>query len=270
MESLTNENATTQASGTTPGDSAHTSNYAYDTSWRLISAQEPPDPSNSGARAITTVTPSTPNAFPLSVTHSKSVTTALSDLSTTTFDGVARPYQTQHVVPNNTVTVLTTYDGLGQTTSVTNPYFTTADPTYGLTQWQYDGLGRVTQTTLQDGSINLTTYNDTPAGGLGVCTTATDAAGKQRRTCSDALGRLVEVNEPNPAAAAIGAHGTLTIADPLQSHLTSGSAAIKAGATVGIWSGDGSGADMHIDDPSETCPPLPQTCPRFTIVAGYA
>src|SRR5205807_2540971 len=42
LESFTNENATTQASGTTSGDAAHTSNNTYDTSWRLTRAQAPP------------------------------------------------------------------------------------------------------------------------------------------------------------------------------------------------------------------------------------
>src|SRR5258708_17823832 len=46
LTSLTNENATTQASGNTPGDSAHTSNYVYDFLWRITAAHAPPHPSN--------------------------------------------------------------------------------------------------------------------------------------------------------------------------------------------------------------------------------
>ena len=257
LESLTNENAATQASGNTPGDSGHTSNFAYDTSWRLTSAQAPPDPGNANARATTTFTPSVANAFPLSVQRSRSITTSASDFVTTTFDGLARPFETQHTVPGNAATVMTTYDGLGQIKTVTNPYFTTSDPTYGTTQMLYDGLGRAYQTTRQDGSISAANYGQSP------CTTTTDEAGKQRRTCADAMGRLVEVDEPNSAANATAAYGTLSISGTLQSHLTSGSAAVKAAATVGVWSGDGSGADMHIDDTSDPCPPLPQTCPQI-------
>jgi RHS repeat-associated protein len=148
-------------------------------------------------------------------------------------------------------------------TSATNPYFTTADSTYGTTLSTYDGLGRIQQVTKPDGSKSFVTYNDASAGGQGICTTTTDEAGKQRRTCSDALGRLVEVDESNPGAAATKAWGTVPLAGTLQSHTTSGSAAVKAGATVNIWSGDGSGGDMHIDDPSEPCPPLPQTCQQI-------
>ena len=35
---------------------------------------------------------------------------------------------------------------------------------------------------------------------VGDCTDTTDEAGKQRRACTDALGRLVQVVEPNPGA----------------------------------------------------------------------
>ncbi len=263
LESLTNENAASQASGNTQGDVAHTSNYTYDTSWRLIQAQAPPDPANNNARSTASFTPSTPNAFPLSVQRQRLVTTTLSDSSTTYFDGLERANQTTHALPNGTATVLTSYDGLGQVTSVTNPYFSTADPTYGIAYPLYDALGRTTQTTKQDGSISSASYDQLPAAGQGVCTTSTDEAGNQRRTCADALGRLVEVDEPNPAAAAVPAQGTLTISGTLQSHTSSGSPAAKASGSVNIWSGDGSGADMHFDDPSEPCPPLPQTCQQI-------
>ncbi|HKV94511.1 MAG TPA: hypothetical protein VJW20_18335, partial [Candidatus Angelobacter sp.] len=189
LESLTNENATTQASGNTPGDSAHTSNYSYDTSWRLIQAQAPPDPANSNARATTSFTVSTPNVFPLSVQHQRSVTTALTDTSTAYFDGADRVNKTTHALPNGTATVITTYDGVGQATSVTNPYFTTSDPTYGITYSQYDGMGRVTGITKQDGSVSSVSYDLTSSAGLFAdCTTAMDEAGKQRKSCADALG----------------------------------------------------------------------------------
>src|SRR5205807_5885247 len=70
-----------------------------------------------------------------------------------------------------------------------NPYFSTRDLTYGVTQSQYDPLGRVTQTTKQDGGISTVSYSDN-------CTTTTDEARKLRRACTDALGRLIEIDEP--------------------------------------------------------------------------
>ena len=262
LESFTNENAATPASGNSHGDSAHTSTFGYDTSWRLRTALAPPDPDNNSA--LSSFTPSTANVFPLSVQHQRPITTALTDLSTTYFDGLARVKQATHDLPNGTATVLTTYDGLGQVLSVTNPYFSTSDATYGVTSFLYDPLGRVYQTTKQDHSISKIDYDVATSTHVnGDCLQTTDEAGKQRGACSDALGRLVEVDEPNSAAAAVSAQGTLTINGPLQSHTSSGSPAVKAGGSVNIWSGDGSGGDMHFDDPSEPCPPFPQTCQQI-------
>src|SRR5580765_7550092 len=49
-------------------------------------------------------------------------------------------------------------------------------------------MGRVTQVVKQDGSIGTISYT-------GNCTTATDEAGKKRKSCSDAQGRLTSVWE---------------------------------------------------------------------------
>ena len=245
LESLTNENATAQASGNTQGDSAHTSNYSYDTSWRLVQSQAPPDPANANARSTTTFTPSAPNSFPLSVQHQHSVTTTLMDTSTAFFDGVDRVNETTHALPNGTATVMTTYDGVGQATSVTNPYFTTSDPNYGMTSSYYDGLGRVTQTTKQDGSISTATYDVPTSIAMNAdCTITADEAGKQRGACTDALGRLVEVDEPNP-----GATPTVSNYATMQ---TDGNFVLYNPTNEALWSsgtsGSGAGPVMMQDD----------------------
>src|SRR5262249_49572785 len=54
--------------------------------------------------------------------------------------------------------------------------------------YSYDALGRPTQTTKQDGGVSTLSY-------AGNCVTATDEAGKSRKSCSDALGRLTSVWE---------------------------------------------------------------------------
>jgi RHS repeat-associated protein len=238
LESFTNENATTQASGNTAGDSAHTSSYSYDTSWRLYQAQAPPDPGNSNARQTTIFTPSAPNAFPLSVQHQRSVTTALMDTATSYFDGVARVNKTTHALPNGTATVLTTYDGVGQPVSVTNPYFTTSDSTYGVTQSQYDGLGRATQITKQDGSVSSVSFTAN-------CATTQDEAGNQRRSCSDALGRLVEVDEPGVANIGTQAQTTVDIG-AMKFVMVGGHAAANATGSITI-----SGVEQVKDIPGQ-------------------
>ncbi|HET9283984.1 MAG TPA: RHS repeat-associated core domain-containing protein [Candidatus Angelobacter sp.] len=261
LESLTNENATAQASGNTPGDSAHTANYSYDTSWRLIQAQAPSDPANGNARATTTFTPSAPNAFPLSVQRQHSVTTSLTDTSTAYFDGVDRVNETTHALPNGTATVVTTYDGLGQTASVTNPYFNTSDPTYGVTQTQYDGLGRPTQTTKQDGSISSIQYDQSASGSTGTCTVTQDEAGAQRRTCSDALGRLIEVDEPGGSFAGTQATGSVTVSGTLASQNGVGqTAATQAHGSVVMTSSTSSGGDFSMPDPNAPLCQPPHPC----------
>jgi RHS repeat-associated protein len=85
----------------------------------------------------------------------------------------------------------TTYDADGRLKSVSNPYRTTSDPTYGITSHLYDGLGRVTSITEPDGSVVGMSYSANQ-------TTVTDEAGKQRTTQVDGLGRLTSVWEaPN-------------------------------------------------------------------------
>src|SRR5262249_22615031 len=51
-----------------------------------------------------------------------------------------------------------------------------------------------TQVTKQDGSVTRLDYK------AGNCTVATDEAGNMRRSCTDGIGRLIEVDEPTLAA----------------------------------------------------------------------
>lgn len=228
LTSFTNANATTQASANTPGDSAHTSLYSYDVLGRMTEATFPPDPDNQNVQATTQFIYPMPVALPFAVTRKSSVTNALTDAITTTYDGLGRPYKTVHNSANN-ATVLTTYDGLSRVATVTNPFFSTSDPTYGVTQTQYDALGRVTQVTKQDGSMTAAQYSQTS--GNDICTLGTDESGKQRRTCTDGLGRLVEVDEPQASSSAgTAATASVTISGSLQSN-SGGSALTTASGT---------------------------------------
>jgi RHS repeat-associated protein len=217
--SLTNENAITQASGNTPGDSAHTSAYQYDLMFRPSKSIAPPDPdpANGGTQAQVTLTHS--DSFPWTLTLQKTVTTALSDSATSSYDGLGRVFQSQHALPNGTATVTTTFDDAHSQLIVTNPYFSTADPTYGNSTTLSDGLGRATQITEQDGSVKSVAYDVVAlSGAAGNCTLTTDEAGKLRRTCADGLGRLVEVDEPNPGSVATYAQATVSISGSEQSN----------------------------------------------------
>lgn len=91
----------------------------------------------------------------------------------------------------------TIYDLMGRVWKVSNPYRTTAlNGTADLSHsndWtvsHYDVLGRIDSITLPDASTVQTSYQ-------GTYTTVTDQAGRQRRQKTDALGRIVRVDEPN-------------------------------------------------------------------------
>src|SRR6185437_13435161 len=175
------------------GDAAHTTTYGYDQLGRLIDVLSPPD--LSGGRPHSHFTPSDGNVFPANIQRQQWITSSMPpDTSINFFDGLGRLNNSQHVTPQGTVNVDMVFDAFAHPMSVSNPYFTKTDATYGLTQPAYDALGRPYQVTDQDGSIKSADFS------VGNCTLTKDEAGTQRRTCSDALGRLVEVDEPNPGA----------------------------------------------------------------------
>lgn len=213
-----------------------TSNFGYDLMFHLVSAQGPLDPNNNARPADTFQYSSStaPTTFPMTVTHLKSITSSTSDSATVTYDGLARVIRTQHATPAGMATVDTTYDILGRTASVSNPYFTTSDATYGITQTVYDALDRPLLVQKPDGSYSTVAYQ-------GNCTVTQDEAGKARRTCSDALGRLTEVEEPGDSSApgATDAPTTPT----------------SATAIVTI-----SGAEQFITSPPVKCPRPPMPC----------
>ncbi|HKO42308.1 MAG TPA: RHS repeat-associated core domain-containing protein [Pyrinomonadaceae bacterium] len=102
---------------------------------------------------------------------------------------------------NNYIATDTIYDKMGRVWKASNPYRTStlngvADLSH-TSHWMvshYDPLSRVDYVTLPDGQQVLTTYQ-------GIYTTVTDQAGKQRRQKTDALGRVVRVDEPNLSGA---------------------------------------------------------------------
>ena len=70
---------------------------------------------------------------------------------------------------------------------------------YGVTGFNYDAMGRTTFVTPPDGT---STNNNVQTKYCANSILATDQAGRWRRSTSDGLGRLVEVDEPNSTSAA--------------------------------------------------------------------
>jgi RHS repeat-associated protein len=107
--------------------------------------------------------------------------------------------------PQGPVYTRTGYDALGRKSLVWNPTRCdlTVDPppssctgesTFGKTESQYDSLARTTKLIPPDGTSLIANVTISYTGN---CTTVTDQAGKIRKSCTDGLGRLTQVFEPN-------------------------------------------------------------------------
>jgi YD repeat-containing protein len=163
--------------------------YTYDSMWRLATASYPDGGLDTISHQETT--------FPFTATLTKKITSSVNYVKTNVFDGLGRLTQSQLTSdPSGTDYTVTTYDPLGHVASVTNPYRTTGDSTYGATQNQYDALNRTTLVTKPDGSKVQTAY-------CGPTTLVTDEATHWRRGTADGLGRLIEVDEPNSTTASV-------------------------------------------------------------------
>jgi YD repeat-containing protein len=134
-------------------------------------------------------------AYTDTVPTSVSVTTLASPdpsvNSFTAYDNLGRTTQTQLTSdPAGTDIVYRTYDGMGRAHSVSNPYRSTSDSTYGVTTYTYDALNRKTLE-LESDNVSQSQWSY-----LGNCVTFTDEAHNARVQCSDALGRLTRITEP--------------------------------------------------------------------------
>jgi len=202
--------------------------YSYDFFGR-VTLQNAPD-----GGQISTSYNDTP---PLNVTSATKVTASLNLVRSSFLDGLGRSTQTQLTSdPQGTVFGDTTYDLLGRISTTSNPYRSTSDSTYGITTMQYDILNRVTQLVPADGSTSANNVTTTYAGNA---ITVTDQAGNPRRSFTDGLGRLIEVDEPGGGAYPTSGGGSSTIGGSEQS--ISG-----ASATPGSGSSTVSGSEQSI------------------------
>jgi RHS repeat-associated protein len=112
------------------------------------------------------------------------------------FDGRDNYVRTATNTPDGWATVDLQYDEMARLRRASNPYYaadpfsTAVNPPGAWTQYSYDGMGRQTQATMPDGGVGRADY-------LGRVVTLTDQAGRQRRSLTDALGRIERVDEPD-------------------------------------------------------------------------
>jgi RHS repeat-associated protein len=203
-------------------------NYSYgDLLRRVTEVDYPPDPNNGNQRGKTTYAYNDSPPSP-SVTTSRLMNTSNQYVtSTASMDGLG------HVVKALLATdpdcasgdrTDTTYTGLGQVYTVSNPYCTTGDSTYGLTTYAYDALGRTTQVTHPDNSTVLTTHT-------GRATQVQDEGNGTQRVArisqTDAFGRLLSLCEV-ASGPFVGANGAST-----SSLIGSGGAPVACGQDIG-------------------------------------
>jgi RHS repeat-associated protein len=169
----------------------NTTSYAYDNMLRPTSITYP-----DGGYATTSYSiyssPSTWATVTQGVLHQTGGSTIS---SVTTLDAYGRKQKVTMADGSATDTVLSGYDANGNLYSVTNPYRTTSDSTYGITYTNYDALGRVSSVQDSDGT---STIGFAYAANV---TTRTDEAGNKRKLVADGIGRILQVQEPDGSGA---------------------------------------------------------------------
>ncbi len=112
------------------------------------------------------------------------------------YDGLGREVESRTFEDGGYIATLKSYDGMGRVAGTTNPFRPSRDAA-AWTTTEFDGLGRVAGVRMPGNALVATTY-------LGDAATTTDPAGKVKRTVTDALGRVVQVEEgPGTTEAAL-------------------------------------------------------------------
>jgi RHS repeat-associated protein len=130
------------------------------------------------------------------------ITPPYSTSTTTLMNGLGQVTQVQLTTdPQGTDFTDTTYDGVRRVWKQSNAHRSSSSPTDGITTHLYDALGRLCLTVPADvTTVPTSCPTSAPAGDVfssytGNCTTVTDEAGKTRKSCADALGRITQVFE---------------------------------------------------------------------------
>ena len=173
----------------------HTTSYTFDALNRLTQITYP---TGGGTTTLcytdTGGTGCTQSAPPYTVVKTLQITGSLNKITSTVVDGLGRISHTQlNSDPDGVTYADITYDAVGRKATESNPYRSTSDSTYGITSYQYDGIGRLTKTIPPDGTVSAN--NTTTDYSVFPVIRVTDQAGHSRTSQTDALGRLTNVWE---------------------------------------------------------------------------
>jgi YD repeat-containing protein len=135
-----------------------TTSYQYDNMERVTTITQPAMIVNGVALegSTTFAYTDTPGSLSVQRTRQQGGGTSITDFHF--FDGLGRDKGTELLDSQGNIFTNTSYDAFGRLNTVTSPYRSTTDPTYGVTTTQYDALGRVTQVTHPDGAVLLSSY----------------------------------------------------------------------------------------------------------------
>jgi RHS repeat-associated protein len=190
------------------------------------------------------------SVIPLSITKTVTAVPDPDIVSTVYMDGLGRTHQIQLNDPEGNVTTDIGYDALGRKQSETNPHRIVSAATDGTTQYGYDALGRITDVIKQDNNTVHTDY-------AGDSVTVRDETNRQRRTVTDGLGRLIEVDEPGgQPSPGVQATASVTVSGAFNSTWVSpGSPHLAATGTAlaSVTMSDGSSHTFYFDVNQHLC-----------------
>ncbi len=187
-------------------ENSNPTTFAYDSMRRLTLTTYPADGGWEQFQYADTTPPS--YVFTKLLNNSSSTYT-----ETGLADTLGRKTQTQiNSDPYGTIYADTQYDNLGRVATQSNPYRSKLDPTYGLTAFTYDALGRKAIQQQPDGNSQQWCYTGQQTNGQTNCNAQKstgasswvdfqDESGNDWQRTSDGLGRLTSVMEPNGTTA---------------------------------------------------------------------
>jgi putative transposase len=181
--------------------------YLYSDPWARLTQSDFPDGGQTTVTYNDTAAMATP--YHPTVTTTTVLNSGTNEVHESEADPMGRVIHAYLTDPLGNVTTDTVYDGFSRVYTVSTPYRSKSDSTYGLTTYSYDALGRKTIEKDSDGRStkqwcydNIQTSSQTNchahiASGTGEWVDAADENGNDWQRTSDALGRMTSVVEPN-------------------------------------------------------------------------